>query len=84
MAFAGWVDREPGPETIRFPLLLTIAFGRHLPTQRLAGFVDRHRAVHQARLEGHEEQRRAAEAARGHADPYVLATLEFGGGLAKR
>ncbi len=30
-AFAGWVDREPGPETIRFPLLLTILFGMHLP-----------------------------------------------------
>ena len=78
VAFAEWVDREPGPETIRFPLLLTIAFGRHLPTRRLAGFVDQHRAVHQARLEGYEEQRRAAEATRGDADPYALATLDFG------
>lgn len=77
-AFAEWVDREPGPETIRFPLLLTIAFGRHVPAERLAAFVERHRAEHQARLEGYEEQRRAAEAAGGDADPYVLATLEFG------
>src|SRR4051795_585336 len=35
-AFAAWADREPEPEAIRFPLLLTIMFGRHLPPGRLA------------------------------------------------
>ena len=38
-AFADWLEREPGPEQIRYPLLLTIAFGRHLEPGRLAAFV---------------------------------------------
>ncbi len=42
-AFAAWIDREPGPENIRFPLLLTIEFGRHLEPERLAAFVHAHR-----------------------------------------
>src|SRR5688572_7880831 len=29
-AFAEWTAREPGSEIIRFPLLLTVLFGRHL------------------------------------------------------
>ena len=49
-AFAGWLDREPGPENIRFPLLLTLAFGRHLRPQRLAGFLAQHRSQHASRL----------------------------------
>ena len=31
-AFAEWVVRTPGAETIRHPLLLAISFGRHIPT----------------------------------------------------
>src|SRR5438105_4270576 len=30
-AFRGWLESEPGPEQIRYPLLLAISFGRHLP-----------------------------------------------------
>ena len=41
-AFAEWIDREPGPELIRFPLLLTVMFGRHVAPGRLTGFVARH------------------------------------------
>src|SRR5262249_54962858 len=28
-AFHAWIQRDPEPETIRFPLLLTVAFGHH-------------------------------------------------------
>ncbi|HEY3009163.1 MAG TPA: PadR family transcriptional regulator [Micromonosporaceae bacterium] len=73
-AFAAWVDREPGPETIRFPLLLTVLFGRHVAPERLATFVARHRAVHAERLAGYERDRAGVAAA----DPYAAATLEFG------
>ncbi len=77
-AFAEWIDRVPGPENIRFPLLLTIAFGRHLPAERLAGFVAQHRALHADRLAGYERQQAGATAAADRADPYALATLSFG------
>lgn len=77
-AFANWIEREPGPETIRFPLLLTLAFARHLPTPRLAEFLEGHRALHAARLAAYEEQLSAARAAMEKADPYSLATLDFG------
>ena len=78
-AFAEWVRREPGPETIRFPLLLTIGFGRHLPPDELAGIVARHRAQHADRLARYQEQHAAAvRDTGGQPDPYVLATLDFG------
>lgn len=78
-AFAEWVRRQPGPETIRFPLLLTVLFGRHVPAERLAEVLEAHRAVHAERLADYERQHREAVAA-GAADaaPYALATLEFG------
>ncbi|MDQ4096722.1 MAG: PadR family transcriptional regulator [Actinomycetota bacterium] len=74
-AFAAWIDQEPGPENIRYPLLLTLAFGRHLPPDRLARFVASHRRVHAARLEGYEELRASAG---DNLDAYALATLDFG------
>ncbi len=76
-AFAEWVAREPGSETIRFPLLLTIAFGRHLEADHLATFVQRHRGAHAERLARYREQHDTAEAA-SDADPYAMATLTFG------
>jgi DNA-binding PadR family transcriptional regulator len=75
-AFREWVAREPGPETIRFPLLLTMSFGRHLDPGRLAGFVLRHRAVHAERLARYEETAAAMDA--GVADVYARSTLQFG------
>lgn len=77
-AFAAWINRQPGEETIRFPLLLTVAFGRHLAPDRLAGFLAHHRVLHEARLAQYQEQRVAGEAAGDTADPFVLATLDFG------
>ena len=64
-AFAAWIDREPGPENIRFPLLLTIEFGRHLEPERLAAFVHAHRADHARCLARYEAMQHAAHAAHG-------------------
>lgn len=76
-AFAEWIHRPPGSESIRFPLLLTVNFGRHLEGEDLATFLGEHRAVHAGRLAAYEEQHDQARAS-GQADPYALATLEFG------
>ncbi|HVL97811.1 MAG TPA: helix-turn-helix transcriptional regulator [Egibacteraceae bacterium] len=75
-AFASWVRQEPGPETIRFPLLLTVTFGRHLPGEQLAAILEEHRRRHAARLADYEARRRRLDDA--DADPYALATLDFG------
>lgn len=74
-AFRDWLATAPGPEQIRYPLLLTIGFGRHLPPELLAGFVAGHRAVHEERLAGYLAFR---DAAGEDADPYAMATLDFG------
>jgi len=76
-AFATWAEREPGPETIRLPLLLAVCFGRYLPPDRLAAALTRHRASHTARLATYETQR-ATCADWAADDPYSLATLDFG------
>jgi DNA-binding PadR family transcriptional regulator len=77
-AFAAWIDEEPGPEHIRFPLLLTVAFGGHLSPGRLRAFVAAHRAVHAERLSDYERQHEEATAPGVDPDPFALATLEFG------
>jgi len=74
-AFQAWLREPPGPEQIRYPLLLTIAFGRHLPPERLAAFVTAHRQVHEERLAAY----RALQAQAGdNLDAYATATLDFG------
>ena len=75
-AFAEWVGREPGPESIRYPLLLTMAFGRHVPAERMTEFVTVHRAAHAERLASYERKHEEMLAEGG--DPYSRATLEFG------
>jgi DNA-binding PadR family transcriptional regulator len=75
-AFAGWANSEPGAETIRFPLLLTISFGRFVDPDLLAGFVDGHREIHERRLAEYETQ--AAGPVLQPRDPYREATLAFG------
>jgi DNA-binding PadR family transcriptional regulator len=74
-AFAEWIDREPGPENIRYPLLLTLAFARHLRPERLRQFLAHHRQAHADRLEEYETLRTEAG---GELDPYAAATLDFG------
>ena len=76
-AFARWIAVEPGEETIRIPLLLTIAFGRHLPPDVLAAFVARHRDIHSERLASYEGLLASMVSAE-EPDPYLVATLTFG------
>jgi len=76
-AFAAWIERDPPSETIRFPLLLTLSFGRHLPAPRLAAMLAAQRGMHAARLAEYQEQCAAADAALD-TDPFSRAALEFG------
>lgn len=76
-AFADWLSREPGPVQIRYPLLLTISFGAHLPPKMLARFIATHRAAHTTRLSEYEAARSAAEEV-PDADRFALVTLDFG------
>jgi DNA-binding PadR family transcriptional regulator len=49
-AFRAWLAREPGPEQIRFPLLVTLWFGRHLDPATLRRFCEASRREHEERL----------------------------------
>lgn len=77
-AFARWLDQDPGPETIRYPLLLVLTFARHLPPDRIRRFVDEHRAEHEARLREYESIWAGLPPEAFEADPYALAVLDFG------
>jgi DNA-binding PadR family transcriptional regulator len=69
-AFRQWINEDPGPEQLRFPLLVTLWFGRHLEGATLATFVDKARAEHGERLEHYR---------RMHTDdPHVAAVVSFG------
>ncbi|WP_245865505.1 PadR family transcriptional regulator [Rhodococcoides kyotonense] len=74
-AFTEWIDRDPGEANIRHPLLLTIAFGKHLEPARRAEILHEHRRRHEQVLEGYLAQQQA------HADQRTVfdsATLDFG------
>jgi DNA-binding PadR family transcriptional regulator len=73
-AFAIWIRRQPGAEQIRFPLLLTLWFGRHLDAAILAEFVDESRQEHDRRRRLYE----AIEPSVGGDDPHRRAVLQFG------
>jgi DNA-binding PadR family transcriptional regulator len=53
-AFGAWINLEPGPEQIRFPLLVTLWFGRHLDAATLSSFLDSSRRDHEERLRLYE------------------------------
>jgi DNA-binding PadR family transcriptional regulator len=53
-AFKKWIAQEPGPETIRNPLLITLWFGRHLDPDTLERFLRSNRKVHEERLRQYE------------------------------
>lgn len=74
-AFAAFLHTTPAGESIRYPLLLTLAFGRHLEPDMLAQMMTEHRQRHERRLAGYLAQE---EAAGPSADAYALATLRFG------
>ena len=76
-AFAEWLGSGPGPDQVRIPLLLTIAFAGHLPPGRLEEIIDERRAVHAARLERYLAGREWLRTT-GGSEAARLATLEFG------
>jgi DNA-binding PadR family transcriptional regulator len=73
-AFRTWIAQEPGPEQVRFPLLVTLWFGRHLDDATLARFVEQQRAEHASRLEMYEDV--AERIASG--DMHIAAVVDFG------
>jgi DNA-binding PadR family transcriptional regulator len=77
-AFATWAAREPGQEIIRFPLLLTVLFGRYLAPERLAEIVANHRVTHAKRLAAYEAISAGLPAQAAEVEPYRVATLQFG------
>ncbi|MDQ3653892.1 MAG: PadR family transcriptional regulator [Chloroflexota bacterium] len=77
-AFSDWVLQGPGKEVIRFPLLITIMFGEHVPTERLAEIVASHEKMHAERLANFRAIEASIPESSRPLDPYSLATLHFG------
>lgn len=71
-AFREWISRDPGRETIRVPLLLTLSFGEHLDPAHLDEIITANRKIHQSRLDGYLQQDGTA------LTNNQRATLEFG------
>ena len=71
-AFRAWLHDEPGPDVVRIPLLLRLAFADALPADRLRALVEAQRTAHAERLAGY----RAVEAVGG--SDRDLVTLRFG------
>ncbi|MBF6301810.1 PadR family transcriptional regulator [Nocardia amamiensis] len=71
-AFLEWVARDPGGETIRVPLLLTLSFGEHLDRDRLDGIIAANRDIHQERLARYLAEDPETMSA------FARATLDFG------
>ncbi|MGY4101122.1 PadR family transcriptional regulator [Nocardia sp. R16R-3T] len=71
-AFLEWITRDPGAETIRVPLLLTLSFGGHVDPDHLDRIIAANKEIHKQRLDRYQ--------AGSHTDmsPYQRATLEFG------
>lgn len=60
-AFARWIQREPGNDVVRSPLLLTVWFGEHLAPSLLASFLTVHRLRHEQRVAQYRETLLLAE-----------------------
>jgi DNA-binding PadR family transcriptional regulator len=73
-AFAEWLKGDVAEEMTRFPLLLVVMFGRHVPPSRLYEIIAAHRRIHTDRLALYEKQ----VAEHVDTDPYASATLDFG------
>ena len=76
-AFAQWIRREPGPEQIRIPLLVTLWFAKHLDPDTLAEFCEHHRAEHDRRLTEYEALA-GVFSETGSPDPHIAAVIDFG------
>lgn len=77
-AFREWVNEKPGMETIRFPLLLKLMFGKHVSPDRVAAFIEHHEAVHQERLARYQALKASIPDEYQTANPYSMSTLDFG------
>ena len=77
-AFAAWMAEPPGPELIRFPLLLTVLFGAHIPADTLAAHVARHRALHAERMAEYERRLGRIATMPNPPSQYAQASLDFG------
>jgi DNA-binding PadR family transcriptional regulator len=73
-AFNEWIHQRPGAEQIRFPLLVTLWFGRHLEANVLAEFVEASRGDHARRLDLYETVERSI----APDDPDRRAVVRFG------
>ncbi|MBF6331392.1 PadR family transcriptional regulator [Nocardia transvalensis] len=71
-AFAEWIARDPGAETIRVPLLLTLSFGRFVEPRRLDRIIAANREIHEQRLAGYLAEDLDS------CSVYERATLDFG------
>ncbi|WP_405165071.1 PadR family transcriptional regulator [Nocardia sp. NBC_01499] len=71
-AFLEWIARDPGGENIRFPLLLTLAFGDHLDRPHLDRIIAANREIHQTRLTKYLAEDPSCMPA------FARATLDFG------
>lgn len=71
-AFAEWIARDPGAETIRVPLLLTLSFGEHLDPAHRDRIIAANKDIHQDRLDRYLDEDPAGLA------PNQRATLAFG------
>jgi DNA-binding PadR family transcriptional regulator len=69
-AFQAWITQPPGPEQIRFPLLVTLWFGRHLDGETLSRFLSLSRDDHEERLRLYERV--------SAPDDHVSAVVAFG------
>jgi DNA-binding PadR family transcriptional regulator len=77
-AFAQWIARDPGAETIRVPLLLTLSFGQFVDPERLRRIVAANRVVHEQRLSGYLTELSQLSGMCEQMSRFDRATIEFG------
>jgi DNA-binding PadR family transcriptional regulator len=73
-AFTAWLTQQPGHETMRIPLLVTLWFGAHLDPSQLRTFIESHRHANQQRLDYYQ----AVPQHTLDANPYLAAVTRFG------
>jgi DNA-binding PadR family transcriptional regulator len=72
-AFTIWIQREPGPDIIRSPLLLMVFFGSHLDELHRQRFLAIQRLRHEQTL----DQYRNILATLGDSEPDLVNVLQF-------
>ncbi|HZP53267.1 PadR family transcriptional regulator [Actinocrinis sp.] len=77
-AFAHWAAAGPGEATMRLPLLLFVALGRHIAPHQLAAILREQREHQAGLLAEYLKLRKNLEAAESAADPHLMAILEYG------